>query len=88
MIIFFSNGPTGEGNNREELNICFHLMSFVLALRGCSGEKLLQALIYRAVMKEVMEGGGRVNNSVGAFLPLAKINCIEAVGMAVVFWEL
>lgn len=39
-------------------------------------------------MKEVMEGGGRVNNSVGAFLPLAKINCIEAVGMAVVFWEL
>lgn len=55
---FFFNRPTGEGNNRERLNICFHLMSFALALRGCSGEKSLQALIYRAVMKEVMGGWG------------------------------
>lgn len=88
FMIFFFNRPTGEGNNREGLNICFHLMSFALALRGRSGEKSLQGLIYTAVMKEVMGGGGRVNNSVVAFLPLTEIKRIEAVGMAVVFWEL
>jgi len=87
-MIFFFNRPTGEGNNREEMNICFHLMSFALALRDCSGEKSLQALIYRAVMKEVTESGGRLNNSVGAFPPLTQIKCIEAMGMAVVFREL
>lgn len=63
-------------------------MSFVLALRVCSGEKPLQALIYTAAIREVMGGGGRVNNSVVAFLPLTEIKCIETVGMAVVFREL
>lgn len=62
-------------------------MSSALALRVCSGEKPLQDLIYTAI-REVMGSGGRVNNSVVAFLPLTEIKCIEVVGMAVVFWEL
>lgn len=63
-------------------------MSFALALRACSGEKSLQDLIYRAAMEEVMGGWGRMNNSFGAFLLLTEMKCIEAVGMAAVFWEL
>lgn len=63
-------------------------MSSALALRVCSGEKPLQGLIYTAAIREVMGSGGRVNNSVVAFLPLTEIKCIEIVGMAVVFWEL
>lgn len=35
-----------------------------------------------------MGSGGRVNDSVVAFLPLTEIKCIEIVGMAAVFWEL
>lgn len=54
---YFFNRPAGEGNNREGLNICFHLMSFALALRVCSGEKPLQALIYTAAIREVMGVG-------------------------------
>lgn len=54
---FFLKRATGEGNNRAGLNICFHLMSFALALRACSGEKSLQDLIYSAAVEKVLRDG-------------------------------
>lgn len=63
-------------------------MSFAFALRVCSGEKPLQALIYTAAVREVTGSGGRVNNSIVAFLPLTEIKRIEIVAMSVIFWEL
>jgi len=58
MISFFLKRAIGEGNNRASLNICFHLMSFALALRACSEKKILARLNLQSSNGEISEGEG------------------------------